>query len=84
MIELYYNEGCPFCLIVLDFIQQNNIKFTPKEVPLYGSSPLKEEMVKLGGKSQVPFLVDPEKKTQMYESLDIIDYLKKHYLPTTR
>ena len=34
---------------------------------------------KLGGKTQVPFLVDPEKGVQMYESSDIIAYLDENY-----
>ena len=33
------------------------------------------EVQRIGGKSMVPFLVDGD--TAMYESLDIIDYLKK-------
>ena len=31
---------------------------------------------KIGGKSQVPFLYDKENKIKMYESDDIIEYLK--------
>ena len=36
----------------------------------------KESLIKIGGKRQVPFLVDTERNIQMYESNDIIEYLK--------
>ena len=32
-----------------------------------------------GGKRQVPFLVDDERGVSMYESADIIAYVKEHY-----
>ena len=35
-----------------------------------------ESLIKIGGKRQVPFLVDNERNVQMYESDDIIEYLK--------
>jgi glutathione S-transferase len=43
------------------------------------SSPVKEELKKLGGKTQVPYLVDPERNVKMYESDDIIAYVEEHY-----
>jgi glutathione S-transferase len=36
------------------------------------------ELVAKGGKSQVPFLVDSVRDISMYESSDIIDYLREH------
>jgi glutaredoxin 2 len=36
-------------------------------------------MMKLGGKAQVPFLVDQSKGVMMYESGDIVEYLEKNY-----
>jgi len=36
------------------------------------------ELVEKGGKTQVPFLVDTERGVMMYESSDIIDYLREH------
>ena len=35
-----------------------------------------ETLIKLGGKRQVPFLVDNDRNIQMYESNDIIESLK--------
>ncbi|MGM0557053.1 MAG: glutathione S-transferase N-terminal domain-containing protein [Myxococcota bacterium] len=39
----------------------------------------REELIELGGTAQVPFLVDPNTGTQMYESADIVDYLEETY-----
>jgi glutathione S-transferase len=36
------------------------------------------ELLTLGGKQQVPFLVDTETDTSMYESSDIIDYIREN------
>lgn len=37
----------------------------------------RDEVLAIGGKGMVPFLVDGS--TSMYESDDIVAYLKKHY-----
>jgi len=72
MLILYIKTGCPFCAKVLD------------EVAILGLDPLlkniaddsvAEELIARGGKRQVPYLVDEEKKIEMYESGDIVDYL---------
>lgn len=39
------------------------------------------ELVALGGKMQVPYLVDPNTGVAMYESDDIVAYLRKTYGP---
>ena len=36
-----------------------------------------ESLIQIGGKRQVPFLVDTDRNIQMYESSDIIEYAKK-------
>ena len=35
-----------------------------------------DTLIKIGGKRQVPFIVDKERNIQMYESADIIEYVK--------
>ena len=79
MIQLYYDTSCPFCVRVLDFLARDEIPFEQKEISLAGDSPTRHELVRLSGRSQVPFLVDPERDVQMHESIDIIDYIKQHY-----
>lgn len=79
MIQLYFDRGCPFCQIVLRYLEQQDIPFEPKELQLWQDSPAKRELVERGGKPQVPFLVDPEHDLQMYESRDILDHLQEHH-----
>ncbi len=75
MYDLYYSETCPYCRKVINYFEENNIKFNPKEInnPSYY-----DELLKIGGKAQVPFVVDIKSGVSMYESDDIIDYLKKN------
>tara|TARA_B100001989_G_C24499205_1_gene443880 strand:+ start:425 stop:685 length:261 start_codon:yes stop_codon:yes gene_type:complete len=40
------------------------------------------ELLEKGGEKQVPFLVDAEKNVSMYESSDIIEYLRENYANT--
>ncbi len=80
MLELYVAERCPYCVKVRYYFEQAGITYILKPVPLGGAtSPQKEELKKLGGKTQVPYLVDPDRKVQMYESDDIIAYVSEHY-----
>lgn len=71
MFDLYISETCPYCRKVIDFFEENNIKYNKKNV----IEPENLNMLlKLGGKAQVPFLDDFEKNISMYESDDIIKY----------
>ena len=40
------------------------------------------ELVEKGGKRQVPYLVDTDKDVAMYESNDIIEYIRDNYAGT--
>ena len=66
MLDLYILETCPFCRKVMDTFDETNI--LEKENL--------DELIKLGGKQQVPFLVDNDNDKFMYESDDIIEYVK--------
>jgi len=81
LIELYLAEDCGFCVKVRQFLESEGIAYLAKPVPLWGTTPLKEELKQLGGKTQVPFLVDPARGVKMYESEDIIAYIRQHYAP---
>jgi glutathione S-transferase len=77
MIQLYIWNSCPFCLKVVKAAQeiglQENVDYTI--VDGAPGTPGRALVEKTGGKSMVPFLVDGA--TSMYESDDIIAYLKK-------
>lgn len=80
MLELYIAENCPYCAKVRLFMEEVGVSYVVKPVSLWKNTPLGEELKKIGGKIQVPFLVDQGNKTMMYESEDIINYVKKNYL----
>ncbi len=73
MIELYILETCPFCRKVMEFFDDNNIKYVKKNILEKENL---DKLVKKGGKQQVPFLVDTDNNKFMYESDDIIKYVK--------
>ena len=73
MFDLYILKTCPYCKKVIEFMDENNIKYSLKDV---ANSDKYNELIKIGGKSQVPFLVDNNNNVKLYESDEIIDYLK--------
>ncbi len=73
MIELYILPMCPYCRKVLAFLDENNIEYVTYDI---NESQNEKNLIQLGGKSQVPYLVDSENNVQMYESDDIIAYVK--------
>jgi glutathione S-transferase len=73
MYELFVMQGCPYCRKVMSFMEENGIEHKVKDVSV---SENHDELMKLGGKYQVPFLKDGG--VTMYESDDIIEYVKKH------
>ena len=73
MLELFILESCPYCHKVMDYLDKANIKYRKIDI---SNKESEESLIKIGGKRQVPFLVDSERSIQMYESNDIIEYLK--------
>mgnify|MGYP000509690745 CR=1 FL=1 len=73
MLDLYILEDCPYCKKVLTFLDEMGIKFNKIDII---DKKNEDTLVQLGGKRQVPFLVDKDRNIQMYESGDIIEYLK--------
>ncbi|NCO04854.1 MAG: glutaredoxin [Candidatus Magasanikbacteria bacterium] len=80
MIELYQMEHCPFCAKVRQKMEELDLDYICRNMPK--GSPKRKLLVALGGKEQVPYLVDttnPKNPVMMYESDDINDYLEKTY-----
>lgn len=73
MLDLYILESCPYCKKVLSFLETTSEKYNKIDINIKQNE---EALIKLGGKRQVPFLVDNDRNVQMYESDDIIEYLK--------
>lgn len=73
MFDLYILETCPYCKKVISFLDEKGIKYNKVDITDKGNE---ETLIKLGGKRQVPFLIDSDRNIQMYESNDIIEYLR--------
>lgn len=76
MLTLYVKDGCPFCKKVLDVVDELGIAVEYKNKKDPG---VIDELVRRGGKSQYPYMVDSERVVEMYESDDIVEYLREHY-----
>ena len=73
--KLYVGTVCRFCKKVENFMAENNI-----EIPTVNIQEDRDAMLDLvenGGKRQVPCLYHDGK--YLYESDDIIEYLKENY-----
>ena len=73
MFDLYIMETCPYCKKVMAFLDDKKIEYNKIDI---ADKSNEETLIRLGGKRQVPFFVDKERNIQMYESSDIIEYLK--------
>lgn len=76
-LTIYTSPYCPYCHMVESFVTENNISVSYKNTL---ESDIKQELINIWGKWQVPFLKDKEKDIQMYESQDIMNYLEENYI----
>ena len=76
MLTLYAKTGCPYCAAVLRKLNEDAI---PYEECNISEPDCEAQLLERGGKRQVPYLVDPERGEELYESADIIEYLDTHY-----
>ena len=73
-IVLYYTDRCPYSQKILEYLNKTHKTVSMKNV---GSNPeYKEELLKVGGKLQVPCLIVDGKA--IYDSDAIIQWLSKH------
>jgi glutathione S-transferase len=78
MINLYMWKSCPFCQKVLRAAEQEGLREGEHYTVIDGApgTPGRDLVEKIGGKAMVPFLTDGD--FWMYESDDIIEYLKEN------
>lgn len=77
MLNLYIKTGCPYCIRV---VEANKKIDAPLQILNISENPTwRDELREKGGKTQAPYLEDTARGVSMYESLDIINYLKEHY-----
>lgn len=73
MLDLYILETCPYCKKVMTFMDEHGIEYNKINTE---EKQYENALIQIGGKRQVPFLVDKDRNIQMYESNDIIEYVK--------
>jgi len=78
LLELYEFESCPYCRKVREALSILDIDAMIYPCPQNGPR-FRPRAIARGGKSQFPFLVDPNTGAEMYESDIIIGYLYRTY-----
>ena len=76
MIELFMMEFCGYCKKVMEYLDEHNIPYKTIDISEKANE---EELIRIGGRRQVPFIIDRENKVEMYESNDILEYLREAY-----
>ncbi|MBI1999309.1 MAG: glutathione S-transferase N-terminal domain-containing protein [Parcubacteria group bacterium] len=76
MLILYTRTGCPFCEKVKAALAALGLSYDERNI---ADPALLQELLRRGGKRQVPFLIDEKTGKAMYESDDIIRYLEERY-----
>jgi glutathione S-transferase len=77
--QLFGYPSCPFCARVLRFLQESGIELSWRDI--HGDRDAYAELLRGGGSSTVPCLrIERDAGvTWLYESADIIDYLRRRY-----
>ncbi|MFB6220365.1 MAG: glutathione S-transferase N-terminal domain-containing protein [Halolamina sp.] len=83
MLELYQAEGCGYSEKVREVMTELGLSYVVHN-PRSATGEVRNErtheaLIALGGEDQIPFLVDQNRETRLYESDDIIEYLREQY-----
>lgn len=78
MLELYEFEACPFCRKVREGLSMLDLDAIVYPCPK-GGTRFRTVVKRRGGQLMFPYLIDPNTKTEMYESDDILAYLYSTY-----
>lgn len=83
MLELYQADDCPYCEQVREKLMELGVSYINHTPRTAGNDvrnqQILDEMVSIGGKDEIPFLVDHQHGVELYDSEDIIDYLEENY-----
>jgi glutathione S-transferase len=77
LLELWSFEASPYCRIVRETLCELELPYLLHNVAK--GSPKRDAFVARSGKMMVPYLVDPNTGTEMFESADIVRYLDSTY-----
>jgi len=78
-LELFNMEGSPYCRKVREALTELDLEHIVRNVPR--GSPKREDLLSRAGKVQVPYLIDPNTGSAMFESDDIVAYIYERYGP---
>jgi glutaredoxin len=78
LLQLYDIENCPYCRLVREALTELDLDVEIYPCPK-GGERFRPQLEERGGKAQFPYLVDPNTGVEMYESLDIVEYLFETY-----
>jgi len=76
-LTLYRLEGCPFCELVVDKLDDLDMSF--ESVWVEGLHSRRDEVKKVSGQRVVPVLIDDDRGVTMAESERILNYLETTY-----
>jgi len=76
-LELWSFEASPYCRLAREALCELELPYVLHNVAQ--GSRKREAFVRRSGKMQVPYLVDPNTSTAMFESADIVRYLESTY-----
>ncbi len=76
-LELYSFEASPFCRLVRERLSSLEIAYLLHNVGK--GSPSRDAFIKRSGRMMVPYLVDPNTDTTLFESAEIVRYLDATY-----
>ena len=76
-MTLYRLEGCPYCELVVDRIEELDIDY--ESVWVEGLHSRRNEVKRISGQRQVPVVVDEDRGITMAESERILEYLDRSY-----
>lgn len=76
---LYRLEGCPYCEIVVDELDERDLDYD--SVWVEGLHSRRNEVRRVSGQRQVPVLVDDDYGATLAESARIVEFLETAYGP---
>ena len=77
LLELWSFEASPYCRLVRETLSMLEIPYLLHNVGK--GSPKRPAFVARSGKMKVPFLYDPNEGKEMFESAEIVAYLRATY-----
>jgi glutaredoxin len=76
-VTLYRLEGCPYCELVVDELEELGVGFD--SVWVEGLHSKRNEVKATSGQRQVPVIVDDEYGVTMSQSARVVEYLRTTY-----